>query len=334
ELAAAEMEDYDALVHKLPALKLNYEIGSGFFGIVFLEKVQIREMESPALWAVKRIAKDVPYFPIRRYQEEVKNLQALSKVSFYEWFIQFYDTCEDLHCTYIAMEYIPIGDMLKTFVNGYRWNESDTKVVIKQLLQGLAVMHQEGITHRDLKPENIFLSLSMNETQSLHVKVGDFGTSKHIPLLNASTCLKTTTGTSSYMASEMLDRSKHKTNRVDIWSLGRILYRMSAGSPLFKDLFELYRYAATASAPPLALENRGLSPTCVKFLRDVLQPTSEDRPSAEACLENSWIVNDVPRSQYSIGKDLSTRLFKIKLGAPDIDSLSDVVTDLEPITLS
>ena len=51
------------------------------------------------------------------------------------------------------MEYIPIGDMSKTFVDGYRWNESDTKAVIKQLLQGLAVMHQEGITHRDLKPE-------------------------------------------------------------------------------------------------------------------------------------------------------------------------------------
>ena len=54
---------------------------------------------------------------------------------------------------YIAMEYIPIGDMSKTFVNDYRWNESDTKVVIEQLLHGLAVMHKEGITHRDLKPE-------------------------------------------------------------------------------------------------------------------------------------------------------------------------------------
>ena len=54
---------------------------------------------------------------------------------------------------YIAMDYIPIGDMSKTFVNGYRWNESDTKVVIEQLLQGLAVMHKEGIIHHDLKPE-------------------------------------------------------------------------------------------------------------------------------------------------------------------------------------
>jgi len=54
---------------------------------------------------------------------------------------------------YIATEYIRMGDMSQTFVDGYRWSESDTKVVIRQLLHGLAVMHKEGITHRDLKPE-------------------------------------------------------------------------------------------------------------------------------------------------------------------------------------
>ena len=54
---------------------------------------------------------------------------------------------------YIAMEYIPIGDVSQTFVQNYRWNESDTEVVIEQLLHGLAVMHKAGITHRDLKPE-------------------------------------------------------------------------------------------------------------------------------------------------------------------------------------
>ena len=54
---------------------------------------------------------------------------------------------------HIAMEYIPIGDMSQSFADGYRWNESDTRVVIRQLLNGLVTMHKEGITHRDLKPE-------------------------------------------------------------------------------------------------------------------------------------------------------------------------------------
>ena len=71
----------------------------------------------------------------------------------YEWFVKFNSSYEDDHYVYIAMEYIPIGDISKTFVNGYRWNESDTKVVVEQVLQGLVVMHEGGIIHHDLKPE-------------------------------------------------------------------------------------------------------------------------------------------------------------------------------------
>ena len=71
----------------------------------------------------------------------------------YEWFVKFNASYEDYHYVYIAMEYIPIGGISKTFVNGYRWNESDTRVVIEQVLHGLVVMHKAGITHRDLKPE-------------------------------------------------------------------------------------------------------------------------------------------------------------------------------------
>jgi len=70
---------------------------------------------------------------------------------------------------YIAMEYIPMGDMSQSFADGYRWNESDTKVVAKQLLNGLAVMHKEGITHRDLKPEVYTLSLIKHPCQNLIV---------------------------------------------------------------------------------------------------------------------------------------------------------------------
>ena len=67
------------------------------------------------------------------------------------------------------MEYIPIGDISKTFVNGYRWNESDTKVVIEQLLHGLVVMHKAGITHRDLKPEVCTPPRTKYSSQSLTV---------------------------------------------------------------------------------------------------------------------------------------------------------------------
>jgi hypothetical protein len=42
------------------------------------------------------------------------------------------------------------GD-LETHI-GFKWTENDTKVVARQLLEGLKLMHDDGIIHRDLKP--------------------------------------------------------------------------------------------------------------------------------------------------------------------------------------
>jgi len=127
------------------------------------------------------------------------------------------------------------------------------------------------------------------------------------------------------MAPEVEDNSAPKTNRVDIWSLGCILYQMVAGSPLFNSRREVWKYANSASSPPQAARNKSLSIACEDFLRDLLQPNPQDRPSAEACLTKPWIINKSPGSEYSIGSDLYGKLTKILRAAPDVDTLSDRV---------
>jgi len=82
EPIAEEMGTYGALVREPPAWRLDYKIGTGAFGTVFLENVQTRGMESPELWAVKRISRALPNFPSKQSQAEIKNLQTLSNVSF------------------------------------------------------------------------------------------------------------------------------------------------------------------------------------------------------------------------------------------------------------
>ena len=129
------------------------------------------------------------------------------------------------------------------------------------------------------------------------------------------------------MAPEVHDTSKPKTNRVDIWSLGCVLYRMFAGNLLFNDPFEVLRYSLTASSSPLPLDNIGLSTPCVSFLRDILQPVPEDRPSAEECQKKAWIMNEVPAPEYSIGKDLYSRLSRINRRAPNVHSFPDMVAN-------
>ena len=130
------------------------------------------------------------------------------------------------------------------------------------------------------------------------------------------------------MAPEVHDTSRPKTNRVDIWSLGCVLYRMFTGNLLFKDSFEVLKYSLTASSSPLVLDNIGFSIPCVSFLREMLQPIPEDRPSAEDCQKKAWIMNEVPGSEYSIGRDLYTRLSLINQQSPNVHSFPDIVANL------
>jgi len=102
---------------------------------------------------------------------------------------------------------------------------------------------------------------------------------------------------------------------------------MFAGNLLFNDPFEVLRYALTAFSSPLPLSNIGLSIPGVSFLRNVLQPIPEDRPSAEDCQNRPWITNKVLGPEYSIGEDFYTRLSKINHRAPNVHSFLDVVAN-------
>lgn len=48
-----------------------------------------------------------------------------------------------------------------------------------EICEGLLYIHQNNIIHRDLKPENIFLT-----TKDV-IKIGDFGLSKQIAVIDA-----------------------------------------------------------------------------------------------------------------------------------------------------
>jgi len=64
-------------------------------------------------------------------------------VKFLGWF-------EEPETLYIAMEYLPEGDLTKYI--GSPLQQGVVQTISKQIHEGLKVMHQKGIAHRDLKP--------------------------------------------------------------------------------------------------------------------------------------------------------------------------------------
>ncbi len=100
--------------------------------------------------------------------------------------------------------------------------------MIKKLAGALSYCHERGIVHRDLKPENL---LYADQTEEAEIKVADFGLAK---LLDQSQVMATACGTPGYVAPEILE-GKAYTDKVDMWSLGVILYIILCGFPPFYD---------------------------------------------------------------------------------------------------
>lgn len=100
-------------------------------------------------------------------------------------------------------------------------DEEEAVKYFRQILSAVGYCHSFNICHRDLKPENILL------TKSLDIKIADFG----MAALHQSPDhkLKTSCGSPHYAAPELIRGATYRGDRVDIWSMGVILYATLAG---------------------------------------------------------------------------------------------------------
>jgi serine/threonine protein kinase len=96
-----------------------------------------------------------------------------------------------------------------------------------QVARGLAAAHAQGLIHRDVKPANILLERGVDR-----VMLTDFGLARAAD--DASlTRSGVIAGTPQYMSPEQA-RGEPIDARSDLFSLGSVLYTMSAGRPPFR----------------------------------------------------------------------------------------------------
>ncbi len=128
--------------------------------------------------------------------------------------------------------------------------------IARQMLDGLAAAHANGIIHRDVKPSNVFITNASDVTGGDMIKVIDFGISK-IALAGVQagmTLPGVAMGTPGYMAPEQLGDARSVDGRADVYAVGATLFEMlTKRRPIEFDTFEAWmRRLMSERAPPLA----------------------------------------------------------------------------------
>eukprot|EP01121_Diplochlamys_sp_Union-15-3_P010619 TRINITY_DN2998_c0_g1_i3.p1 TRINITY_DN2998_c0_g1~~TRINITY_DN2998_c0_g1_i3.p1 ORF type:complete len:130 (+),score=14.90 TRINITY_DN2998_c0_g1_i3:38-391(+) len=88
------------------------------------------------------------------------------------WLISLKYSFQDEHHVYLAMEYVPGGDIKHLLDHVGCIREDAAKFFFAEMLLAVNDLHQLGYIHRDLKPDNFMVD------KTGHLKLIDFGLSK------------------------------------------------------------------------------------------------------------------------------------------------------------
>ena len=202
--------------------KLNSKIGQGSFGKVFLAEDNSGEKYAVKCFKKKKFTSDNFSINEIKIGLKVKHPNILGIKEIYE----------DMKSIYLVMEYCNGGNLLDYIVKAPSGKLDDitTVNIIIQILDAVNYLHNIiKICHRDIKLENCLISYK--EENKPIIKLIDFGTAQYI---EKNKKFKGKIGTLKYMAPEIFVRPFYD-EKVDLWSVGIILYNMATG----RDAFEL-----------------------------------------------------------------------------------------------
>jgi serine/threonine protein kinase len=210
---------FNALDQKAERYQILDELGEGGMATVYKAHDQRLEREV----AIKFLRRGA--FPpdqmnqiLARFEREAKSLARLSHPNI----VKVHDFGEHEGAPYLVMEYLPGGTLKSLLGQPLPWAMAMRMLI--PVARALIFAHERGIVHRDVKPANIMISASGDPMLT------DFGIAKLLENEDGKTLTGSGVGigTPEYMAPEQ-GLGGAVDERVDIYSLGVVLYEMIAG---------------------------------------------------------------------------------------------------------
>lgn len=261
------------------------EIGRGGHGLVF-KALDLERSSEVALKILNQNVSDDPQYTVRLWRE-AQSLAALWGQSV----VQVYGFGTDENgFVYLAMELLR-GDTLSSHLAdlelfGDRMSTFSVLEVLDPVARALHTAHTKGIIHRDVKPANIIL---------LYPEVGggtrlmDFGLAK-VQGSMALTQAGMVAGSPSYIAPEIW-RAQPFDHRIDVYSLGAVVFRALAGHPPFsgESLVDILMAATMGPRPKVAHLRPELPPEIDNWLERALSVNIDARHPYVSSMWNELI---------------------------------------------
>lgn len=283
------------------------KLGEGNFSTVFA----CENRETGEKCAVKVINKANLDVNVESLHQEVAILKQVDHPNI----VGLLDIYETSRKVYLVMELMTGGELFDRIVERYPngYSEAMASALIKKVVSALQYLHRKGIVHRDLKPENL---LYESEAEDAEIKITDFGLAK---LQRKDAMLKTACGTPNYVAPEVILGEPYG-ERVDLWSVGVILYILLCGFPPFyhQDTNQLFEQivAGKYKFPSPYWDN--VSSSAKDLIQRLLRVQPRDRYTADQCLAHPWIKGTTAKEEVMEGLLGELKSFnakrKLKLG--------------------
>ncbi|CAI5674025.1 serine/threonine-protein kinase 17A isoform X1 [Oreochromis niloticus] len=230
----------------------------------------------------------------------------------------------------LVLEFAAGGEIFNQCVSDREdeaFSEEDVKRLMRQILEGVAFLHQNNVVHLDLKPQNILL---MSTSPLGDIKIVDFGLSR---MVSSHQELREIMGTPEYVAPEILNYEPIST-ATDMWSVGVLAYVMLTGiSPfLGEDKQETFLNISQLSVSYSDEELQQLDPAALSFIQMLLRKHPQERATAEHCLTHPWLQPTEPQDNQTVEEILSVKEDPSSTSSPEPPtSTSSAEEDVEEV---